>query len=63
MTGKPGVYLTPEQSVRLAIVDSVDRDKLIAGIVSHLQRAAQPRNTKVWLAGTPKDWYSAEVRG
>ncbi len=34
----PGKLLSAEQSVRLAICDSVDRGKLIAEIVAHLQR-------------------------
>lgn len=62
MTGKPGVYLTPEQSVRLALCDSMEREKLIAGIRAHLQKVAQPRNSKVWHGGTPRDWYSAQIR-
>lgn len=32
-----GILLTLEQSKRLAMVDSVDRDKLIAGIVAGMR--------------------------
>lgn len=62
MTGKPGMYLTPEQSLRLAVVDSLDRDKLIAGIVGHLRKAAKPVGRDSFYRCTPRDWYSARVR-
>lgn len=62
MTGKRGVFLSPEQSVRLALCDSMERERLIAGIAAHLRKAAQPGNTKVWQGGTPREWYRAAVR-
>jgi hypothetical protein len=45
MTGKPGRYLSPEQTVRLGIIQSVDRDKLIEHIVLGL-RAQQRKNDR-----------------
>jgi hypothetical protein len=63
MTGKPGVYLTPEQSLRLALVDSLDRDALIAGIAAHLRRAARPVGRDSFYRRTPRDWYSTSLGG
>lgn len=57
MIGQPGRLLSPEASFRLAIADNADRDVLIEAIVTHLRRAAQPRNPKRWASGTPRDWY------
>lgn len=37
MTGKPGAILTPEQSMRLAVVDEAEREKLIAAIAADLR--------------------------
>lgn len=41
MTGKPGRYLTPEQSVRLAIASSVDRARLLKAIAAEMQEKAR----------------------
>lgn len=57
-----GKLLTAEQSLRLAIMDSVDRDKVIAGIAMHLRRAANPYCHKTFYGSTPRHWYSAQVR-
>lgn len=38
---KGGQLLTPEQSQRLAILDSVDREALVAAIASRLRLAHQ----------------------
>lgn len=47
MTGKPGRWLTPEQSARLAIVDNVERDKLIEFIVLRLRAEQRARDRRV----------------
>jgi hypothetical protein len=61
MMPKGGAWLTAEQSLRLAVCDSVDRDKLIAGIVAHLRKHAQPRNDKAFAGGQPRAWYASRV--
>ena len=54
-----GKLLTAEQSVRLALMDTVDRDQLIAAIVARLRKAVLAGNGK----GTPREWYRADVAG
>jgi hypothetical protein len=61
MIPKGAFGLTAEQSVRLAICQSVERDKLIAGIVAHLRKHAQPRNDKAFAGGQPRAWYASRV--
>lgn len=41
MTGKPGRLLTPEESARLALVHSTERDDLIKHIVEGLRAKAK----------------------
>lgn len=43
MTGKPGRYLSPDESVQLAALESVDRDRLIAFIVADMRTSAVKR--------------------
>lgn len=56
MTGKPGRYLTPEESVRLAMIHSIERDQLIEHIVKQLRQQA------VGPVGTPRLGYSGKKR-
>lgn len=41
MTGKPGRFLTPEESARLALIHSTERDNLIKHIVDGLRAKAR----------------------
>jgi len=41
MTGKPGRFLTPEQSARLAVIHNTERDDLIRHIVDGLRAQAR----------------------
>jgi len=58
MTGKPGIYLTPEQSVRLAIKDSLDREALVAAIVKRNKKLAATHQKN---ENTPAAWYSHPI--
>lgn len=52
-----GKLLTSEQSYRLAMMDSVPREDLIAAIAAHLRRAERSA-CYFKLAVTPQQWYS-----
>jgi hypothetical protein len=41
MTGKPGRLLTREQSVRLAIIGAVDREKLLKAIIEKMRQQSK----------------------
>jgi hypothetical protein len=47
MTGKPGQLLTPEQSARLAMIHSVERDDLIKHIVEGLRAKAKRESRRM----------------
>lgn len=50
-----GKLLTAEQSVRLALMDSADKEKLIAAIVAGLRDSAQRQQAGGW---SPHLFYS-----
>lgn len=54
-----GKLLTAEQSVRLAILDSISRERAIDMIVRHIRNHSRyhPRQGR----DTPRDWYSAPI--
>lgn len=56
-----GKLLTAEQSARLAILQSVDKDRAVELIAAHLRDAAQASN---WNrhGNTPRHWYSRNAR-
>jgi hypothetical protein len=51
--------LTAEQSVRLALVDNVDRQRLIEMIAAHLRRDARTHAAS-W-GGSPQRAYAASL--
>jgi hypothetical protein len=54
--------VTPEQNVRLALVDNVPRDQLVAAIARHLFRASRGGGF-MDKSSTPRDWYRAGYLG
>lgn len=63
MTGKPGVFLSPEESLRLAMVDNTERERMIEAIVAHLRAAVRARNGKEFYGSTPREWYQTSLGG
>lgn len=61
MTGNPGHWLTPEQSARMAMLDSVSRERAIAAIAAHLYASAI-RASRQLGGDTPRDLYSMPMR-
>lgn len=59
MTQCKGKLLTAEQSVRLALIDSVEREKIIELIVRHLRADARTHSAS-W-GGTPRQAYAAPI--
>jgi hypothetical protein len=58
MTGKPGRYLTAEQSVRLALLDNAERQKVIEAIAKGLRSVAETHRT---VGGSPYMFYSRPI--
>lgn len=72
MSGLPkgGKILTAEQSVRLALLDSVSREKAIGFIVQHIRYRPSPLTSarkagstrgRGYEMGTPRAWYARPV--
>lgn len=59
MTQCHGKLLTAEQSVRLALIDSVEREKVIELIVRQLRQDARTHSAS-W-GGTPRRAYAAPI--
>ena len=59
-----GKLLTAEQSVRLALLDSVSREKAIEFIARHIQYRPSPLTRRKSTRGrnyeatTPQEWYA-----
>lgn len=54
-----GIRLSASQSVRLAMIQSVDPQRAIEVIAQHLRLAATGFRPGI---GTPREWYGKEMR-